>query len=147
MEFLRVKRVRASAVLPRRATDGSAGYDLYACVDSPVTVRPHECAAIPTGIAISLPDNSAAAFVFARSGLSVKHGLAPANCVGVIDSDYRGEIIVNLVNRLESEYTIEPGERVAQLVIMPVLTPELTEADTLDETARGGGGFGSTGRL
>ena len=146
METLKIKKLRENAVVPFRATPGSAGMDLYACIDEPVTVQPHECVKIPTGIAIALPSPLYGAFIFARSGLSIKHGLAPANCVGVVDSDYRGEVIVGLVNQFNTPYTIEPQERVAQLVIMPVSLMETEVCDTLDETERGEGGFGSTGK-
>lgn len=146
MSVLKIKKLRDNAVIPKRATDGSAGMDLYACIDEKITVKPHECVKIPTGIAIALPSAETGAFIFARSGLSIKHGLAPANCVGVIDSDYRGEIIVGLVNQFNEEYTVEPNERVAQMVIMPVILPKIEECETLDDTQRGAGGFGSTGK-
>lgn len=131
---------------PAYATPGSAGMDLRACIDSPVTIAPGERGLIPTGLAISLPGPEWVALVYARSGLAIKHGLAPANCVGVIDSDYRGEIVVGLLNSSKEAYTVEPGERVAQLVIMPVAQAQITVVDTLDDTQRGTGGFGSTGR-
>ena len=146
MDVLKIKKLRENAVIPKRATAGSAGMDLYACIDEAVTVQPHECVKFPTGIAIALPSADYGAFIFARSGLSVKHGLAPANCVGVVDSDYRGEVIVGLVNQFEEPYTVEPGERIAQLVIMPVSLMEPQEAEELDSTERGAGGFGSSGR-
>lgn len=146
MEKLLVKKMRDDAIIPTRATDGSAGFDLYACIDAPVEIEPHKCVGIPSGIAISLPDKNCAAFVFARSGLARKHGIAPVNAVGVIDSDYRGEIIIGLVNHFEESYIIEPGDRVAQLVIMPVFTPETEVVSELSGTVRGEGGFGSTGR-
>ncbi|MBR3868575.1 MAG: dUTP diphosphatase [Clostridia bacterium] len=146
METLKIKKIRENAVVPKRATEGSAGMDLYACIDAPVTVKPHECVKFPTGIAIALPSADYGAFVFARSGLSINHGLAPANCVGVVDSDYRGEVIVGLVNQFSEPYTVEPGERIAQMVIMPVSLMPTEECDCLDETDRGEGGFGSTGK-
>lgn len=146
MDTLKIKKLRENAIIPKRATAGSAGMDLYACIDEAVTVEPHACVKIPTGIAIALPCAELGAFIFARSGLAVKHGLAPANCVGVVDSDYRGEVIVGLVNQFNAPYTIEPGERVAQLVIMPVCLPEIEECDELDDTERGEGGFGSSGK-
>jgi dUTP pyrophosphatase len=146
MEILKIKKLRDNAVVPKRATAGSAGMDLYACIDEAVTVMPHECVKIPTGIAIALPSPLYGAFIFARSGLSINHGLAPANCVGVVDSDYRGEVIVGLVNQFNEPYTVEPGERVAQMVIMPVSLMDTEECDSLDETERGDGGFGSTGK-
>ena len=132
--------------LPSYATAGSAGMDLRACIDAPVAIPAGERAMIPTGLAIALPGPEWVALVYARSGLAIKHGLAPANCVGVIDSDYRGEVTVGLLNSSREDYTIEPGERVAQLVIMPVTQARITVTDALDETERGSGGFGSTGR-
>lgn len=132
--------------LPRHATAGSAGADLCANIDVPITVKPMERVVIPTGLAIELPDANCGAFLFARSGLGIKHGLTLSNGVGVIDSDYRGEIGVGLVNLSDKAYTIEPGERVAQLCILPVLQFEAEDAQELGDTARGAGGFGSTGR-
>ena len=131
---------------PAYATPGSAGMDLRACIDEPLTIPAGERGMIPTGLAIALPGPEWVALVYARSGLAIKHGLAPANCVGVIDSDYRGEIIVALLNSSKEDYTIEPGERVAQLVIMPVTQARVSVVEELDETERGTGGFGSTGR-
>lgn len=145
-EIFKVRRLRESAKLPFRATDGSAGMDLYACIDSPVTLGAGEKAVIPTGIAIELPSAELAAFVFARSGLAIKHGIGLLNGVGVIDSDYRGEICVGVINQLAETYTIAPDERIAQLVIMPVSLINPVEAQSLDDTARGEGGFGSTGK-
>ncbi|MCI5841059.1 MAG: dUTP diphosphatase [Clostridium sp.] len=145
-EIFKVRRLRESAKLPFRATEGSAGMDLYACIDSPVTLGAGEKAVIPTGIAIELPSAGLAAFVFARSGLAIKHGIGLLNGVGVIDSDYRGEICVGVINQLAEPYTIAPDERIAQLVIMPVSLINPVEAQSLDDTARGDGGFGSTGK-
>ena len=142
---LKIKKLSEKAVVPKRATEGSAGVDLYACIDEPVTLNGGRAALIPTGIAISLPSNEYGAFVFARSGLAVKHGIGLLNSVGVIDSDYRGEIKVGVINQFDTPYTIEPGERIAQLVVMPVCPLPTVEVDTLDSTARGEGGFGSTG--
>lgn len=143
--ILKVKRLRPGVVLPRRATPGSAGLDLSAAIDAPVEVRHGEVAKIPTGIAIQL-DPGYVCLVFGRSGLAVKQGVAPVNAVGVVDSDYRGEVIVGLTNLSDEAYTIQPGDRVAQLVIMPVAQANITVTDTLDDTERGAGGFGSTGR-
>lgn len=145
-EIFKVRRLRESAKLPFRATEGSAGMDLYACIDSPVTLGAGEKAVIPTGIAIELPSAELAAFVFTRSGLAIKHGIGLLNGVGVIDSDYRGEICVGVINQLAEPYTIAPDERIAQLVIMPVSLINPVEAQSLDDTARGEGGFGSTGK-
>ena len=124
----------------------AAGADLHANIDEEVTIPPMGRALVPTGLAIELPDASYGAFVFARSGLAVKHGLTLSNSVGVIDSDYRGEISVGLVNLSDKAYTIKPDERIAQLCILPVAQFIAVEADDLSETARGSGGFGSTGR-
>ena len=131
--------------MPFYATSGSAGIDLTAVLDKPVTLKPLERALIPTGIAISLPSAEYGAFVFARSGLAVKKGITLSNAVGVIDSDYTGEIKVGLVNLSNEEYTVTDGERIAQLVILPVCQAQLILTDKLDETERGDGGFGSTG--
>lgn len=144
--ILKVKKLREDAVLPARATEGSAGMDLHALVDAPVTLRPGERAMIPTGLAIALPSPDYVALVFARSGLAVKKGVTLSNCVGVVDSDYRGELKVGLINQSQEPYTIEKGERIAQLAIMPVCLPEVVQAEELDETGRGAGGFGSTGK-
>lgn len=143
---IRIQRLKETAVLPRRATDGSAGMDLTACIEHPVVLPAGGRALISTGLAMSLPGSDLAAFVFARSGLAVKHGVTLSNCVGVIDSDYRGEIKVGLVNQGTQDYTIQPGERIAQLVVMPVCTFPVEECESLDETGRGEGGFGSTGK-
>ncbi|NLO45444.1 MAG: dUTP diphosphatase [Clostridiales bacterium] len=146
MENLKVMKVRKDAQIPVRATSGSAGLDLCACIECPLTVGGGGHALIPTGIAIELPDSGCAAFLFARSGLAIKHGIGLLNGVGVIDSDYRGEICVGIVNQFDESYTISPGERVAQLVVMPVSLLPIAEVGGLDETDRGEGGFGSTGR-
>lgn len=143
---LKIKKLRDSARIPCRATDGAAGMDLYACLDEPLTLAPGQLAIVPTGIAIELPDNSCAAFLYARSGLGVKHGICLSNGVGVIDSDYRGEVCAGLCNVSDKPYVIEPNERVAQMVIAPVFTPDIVEVDELSDTKRGAGGFGSTGR-
>lgn len=144
---IRVKKLDEKAVVPQRATEGSAGADLFACIDEPVLIKPGEIKIIKTGIAIEIPDKNYAAFVYARSGLGIKHGICLANGVGVIDSDYRGEICVGLCNISQKPYTVEPGERVAQMVIMPVDTAEYEEVDNINATQRGKGGFGSTGKF
>lgn len=131
--------------LPAYATEGSAGLDLRACIEEKITVKVGSRVLVPSGIAIELPKDYVA-LVFARSGLAIKHGLALSNGVGVIDSDYRGEIAVGLINQGEADFEISPGERIAQLVVMPVVQPELELVDDLSDTARGAGGFGSTGR-
>ena len=145
MDILKIKKVRENAKLPTRGTAGSAGMDLYACIDEPITLKKGDKAVIPTGIAIGLDDPHYAAFVYARSGLAIKHGIGLLNSVGVIDSDYRGEICVGVIKQTDPEYTIEPFERIAQMVIQPVALPDLVEVESLDETDRGAGGFGSTG--
>ena len=145
MQTLRVKCLRTGAKPPHYASASAAGADLYACLDAPMTIAPGQTVFLPTGIALEIPAGFAG-LIYARSGLAVKHGLALSNGVGVIDSDYTGEIRVGLVNLSDTAYTIEPGERIAQLVIAPVLLPEIVETDELDQTARGAGGFGSTGR-
>ena len=130
---------------PYYASAGAAAMDLHACLEEPVTIPAGGRAAIPTGIAIGLPSPDTVGLVFARSGLAVKHGIGLSNGVGVIDSDYTGEIRVGLINQSAVPYDLHPGERIAQLVVMPICRPELVEADTLEETERGAGGFGSTG--
>ena len=145
MNILKVKKVRENAKLPTRGTVGSAGLDLYACIDEPITLKKGDKAIIPTGIAIGLQDPHYAAFIYARSGLAIKHGIGLLNSVGVVDSDYRGEVCVGIIKQTDPEYTIQPFERIAQMVIQPVELPELVEVDDLDETDRGAGGFGSTG--
>ena len=141
-----MKKVRENAIIPKRATAGSAGLDLCACIDEPLTVKAGERAVIPSGIAIALESSEVVALVFARSGLAIKHGISLSNSVGVIDSDYRGEICVGIINTSRENYTVNPGERIAQLVLTPVIPAEPVEVESLDETERGTGGFGSTGR-
>ncbi len=147
MSILKIRKLNEKAVIPERATSGSAGMDLYAVLNEPLTLKKGETALIPTGLAISLESANEVALVFPRSGLSIKHGIGLLNSVGVIDSDYRGEIKVGVINQKEEPYTIEPNERIAQMVIMPVVLPEIIEVDSLDETDRGSGGFGSTNRF
>lgn len=142
---IQIKKLNEKAVIPTRGSEQAAGYDLYAATDEPITILPHETAKIGTGLAIAVPDGYFGA-IFARSGLASKQGLRPANCVGVADSDYRGEYIVALHNDTDFERTIAPKERIAQLVVMPYLAVEFDEVDELSETARGAGGFGSTGK-
>lgn len=139
------KRLHKEAQLPQRQTEGAAGYDLRACVEAPVTLEPGEGYSFPTGLAGEIPQGLVG-LIFCRSGLGVKHGVSLPNCVGVIDSDYRGELIVPLRNFGDKPYTVQPGERIAQLVIVPVALPRLEEARELSSTQRGTGGFGSTGR-
>lgn len=140
-----VKKLRDGATLPSYGSKEAAGADLYACTDGALTIAPGETKFIPTGIALELPLGYAG-FIYARSGIACKRGLAPANKVGVIDSDYRGEVMVALHNHSNTEAQIENGERVAQLVVAPYLTVLFEEADELCDTERGEGGFGSTGK-
>ena len=144
--MVKIKLLNENAAVPSRESDGAAGYDLRACIDSPITLEKGKIFAVPTGVAIELPSKNLVAVVCARSGLAIKHGIALANGVGIIDSDYRGEIKVGLLNSGEEDFVINPGERIAQMLIMPVETPELQICDELSETERGSGGFGSTGR-
>lgn len=139
-------RIGRDIPAPHFATAGAAAMDLCACTDTPLTLAPGERALIPTGIAIALPDPGHVALVFARSGLGIKKGICLSNGVGVIDSDYRGEIGVGLVNLSGENYTVHPGDRIAQLMVVPVVRPTLTFVEELDHTARGQRGFGSTGR-
>lgn len=142
---IKTKLLRSNAKLPQRQTDGSAGADLYANVDSKITILPNEIVKIPTGIAIELPSENYVGLVFGRSGLGIKHGISPANCVGIIDSDYRGEIIVGLQNKSNRIFYVEPNDRIAQLIIVPII-PAMYVEDELNNTNRGTQGFGSTGR-
>lgn len=145
--ILKVKKLNEKAHVPFAATKGSAGMDLYACLDGEITLAPGERGLVPTGLAIALPSADYVAYIYARSGLAVKSGVTLSNCVGVIDSDYRGELKIGLVNLSSEPYTISDGERVAQLVIAPVIVPTIEVADELDSTERAAGGFGSTGKL
>lgn len=139
-----IKKLNKNAIIPTCGTEYSAGYDLYACIDDVVTIKPNETIFIKTGIAMSIPEGYAG-FIYARSGLSTKRDLAPANKVGVVDADYRGEIMVALHNHGLSNQTVENGERIAQMVIAPFLKVEFKEVEELDSTVRGTNGFGSTG--
>lgn len=145
MDTIRVKKLRDNAIMPTYGTDGAAGADLYACLDQVVTIEPGKTVFIPTGLAMEIP-HGYAGLIYARSGLACKRGLAPANKVGVIDSDYRGEFIVALHNHGDETQTVSHGERIAQLVITPVVTPVYLETDALSDTERAAGGFGSTGK-
>ena len=145
MNTVRVKILREGAHLPTYGSAQAAGADLYACLVEAVTIAPGETVFVPTGIALEVPVGCAG-LIYARSGLACKRGLAPANKVGVVDSDYRGEVIVALHNHGKEAQTIENGERVAQFVITPVLTPAYEAAEDLSDTSRDQGGFGSTGK-
>ena len=145
MQSVRVKKLHPNAKLPTYGSAYAAGADLYACLDEPVTIGPGETYWVSTGIALEVPVGCAG-LVYARSSLGAKRGLAPANKVGVVDSDYRGEVRVVLFNHSGEPQTINPGERVAQFVITPVVTPNYVEAEELQDTDRGAGGFGSTSK-
>ena len=145
MSTIRVKKLNEQAILPTYGSEEAAGADLYACLDAPLTVEPGATVWIPTGLAMEIP-RGCAGLVYARSGMACKKGLAPANKVGVIDSDYRGPVTVVLHNHGSEAQTISHGERIAQLVITPVVAPAYEVCDALSETDRGQGGFGSTGK-
>lgn len=145
MNKIKIKKLNDNAMLPTRGSEYAAGYDLYACIMSPVIIAPHQTVKIGTGLAMELPSGYFGA-IFARSGLATKQGLRPANCVGCCDSDYRGEYIVALHNDTDIPQTINPLERIAQLVVMPYLPIKFIEVDELNDTERGDGGFGSTGK-
>ena len=146
MVTVRVKKLNPSAVLPTSGSACAAGYDLYACLEAPVEVPPHGNTKIGTGLSVEIPDGYFGA-VFARSGLAAKHCIRPSNCVGVCDSDYRGEYMVFMHNDSDVPYTVNPGDRIAQLVVMPYLAVNFEETDEeLSQTGRGSAGFGSTGR-
>ena len=145
MSTIAVKKLRENAILPTYGSKDAAGADLYACLDAVVTIEAGETAFIPTGLALEVP-KGCAGLIYARSSLGAKRGLAPANKVGVIDSDYRGEITVVLHNHSKIAQQIAPGERIAQMLITPVLTPAYEEVKELSDTDRGAGGFGSTGK-
>ena len=145
MEPIKVKKLRPGATLPTYGTEFSAGADLYACLEEPVTIAPGETKKIPTGLAMEIPVGCAG-LIYARSSLGTKQGLAPANKVGVVDSDYRGEFLIFLHNHGSQAQTISHGDRVAQLLVTPVFTPGFVEAEALTDTLRGTGGFGSTGK-
>ena len=142
---IRFRRVSALAVIPTRGSEKAAGYDLYAALEAPVSIAPHETVKIDTGLQFEIPDGYFAA-IYARSGIAAKEGLRPANCTGVCDSDYRGNYIVALHNDSEITRIVEPGERIAQMIVVPYLGVSFEETGELSDTARGGGGFGSTGR-
>ncbi len=141
---IELKKLNENAVLPSRGSKEAAGYDLYALSDQPIEIEPHTTVMVGTGLSLAIPDGYFGG-VFARSGMASKRSLRPANCVGVIDSDYRGELMVPVHNDSEEKKIIEAKERIAQLIILPYLSVEFDEVEELDETARGESGFGSTG--
>ncbi len=142
---VKIKRLHPTVTLPSYESASAAGMDLHAAIDAPIVIPAHSRTRIPCGFAIAPERRDIAALIFARSGLAHKKGLAPSNCVGVVDADYRGEIMVSLANHSDEDYEIQPDERFAQLVFVPVYTAALTLCDELDKTERGAGGFGSTG--
>ena len=143
---INIKKLNDNAIIPTRGSEYAAGYDLYACVESPITIPSHRTEKIGTGLSIEIPNGYFGA-IFARSGLATKQGLRPANCVGVCDSDYRGEYIIALHNDTDEAKLIMPGERIAQLVVMPFLEVEFNEVNELGNTQRGNKGFGDSGRF
>lgn len=144
MEKIKIKLLRETSKIPTYGSDHAAGADIYADIDQNIEVLPHQTVMIPSGFAIEIPDGFAG-FVYPRSGMASKRGLASANKVGVIDSDYRGEVIVALHNHSDTPAILSPGERIAQLIIAPVFTPGFELSEELSDTIRGSGGFGSTG--
>ncbi|MBR3767003.1 MAG: dUTP diphosphatase [Clostridia bacterium] len=142
---VKIKKLNDKATVPTYGSPFSAGADLYACEDAPVTIEPGKTVLVHTGLSFEIPEGFAG-LIYARSGLATKKGLAPANKVGVIDSDYRGEVMVSLYNQSDVPQTVEPGERLAQMVITPFLKADFILADELSDTVRGEGGFGSTGK-
>lgn len=145
MEPIRIKKLHPNAVLPTYGSQAAAGADLYACLGSETVIPAGKTVFIPTGLAMEIP-LGCAGLIYARSSMGAKRGLAPANKVGVIDSDYRGQVMVALHNHSQEDQAVQPGERVAQLLITPVYTPGFCEVDDLTDTDRGAGGFGSTGK-
>lgn len=142
---LKIKKLNENAVIPERATEYSAGADLFACIENPITIKKGETVKIPTGISAESEDKNIMLAVFARSGLASKFGISLANGVGIIDSDYRGEIAVPLINLSSSDFIVEKNMRIAQLVAIPVIFPEIVQTNSLSDTQRGSDGFGSTG--
>lgn len=144
--ILKIKKLNENAILPDRATSGSAGMDLSACIDNDAIIAPGEIKLIPTGLAAAPDTDRCALLIYPRSGLASKHGISLANCVGVVDSDYRGEIKIPLINHSSESFTVTNGMRIAQMIMTPVILPEIIETNELDETDRNSGGFGSTGQ-
>ncbi len=143
---LKIKKLCEKAIIPQRATTGSAGLDLSACIDEDIVISAGEIKLIPTGLSGAPDTENVALMIYPRSGLASKNGISLANCVGVVDSDYRGEIKVALINHSSESFTVTDGMRIAQLVVTPIVLPEIIETDSLDETDRSSGGFGSTGQ-
>ena len=143
---LKIKKLNPNAIVPKQATKGSAGMDLSACIDKDIIIKPGEIKLIPTGLSAAPDTEQCVLLIYARSGLASKYGIAPANCVGVVDSDYRGEIKVALINHGKEDFTVSNEMRIAQLIMSPIILPEIIEVSDLDETDRNAGGFGSTGK-
>lgn len=141
-----VMKKREKAILPEKKTEGSAGFDLYACIEESITIKPRKIEMIPTGLAIHMLEENCTAFIFARSGLASRFGITLANGVGVVDNDYRGEILVPLCNISERDYSVNANDRIAQLIVMPVCDLDIQEKFSLQGTNRNESGFGSTGR-
>ena len=142
---IKIKKLNENAIIPKRGSKQAAGYDIYACTNTPIAIAPHQTVKVGTGLSIEIPNGYFGA-IFARCGLATKQGLRPANCVGVCDSDYRGEYIVALHNDLDEPQVINPMERIAQLIVVPYLAVEFNEVNELSDTKRGENGFGSTGK-
>ena len=145
MVKVNIKKLNENATVPTYGSQFSAGADLYACNEEPIVIKPHQTVLVKTGIALEIPEGYAG-LIYARSGIATKRGLAPANKVGVVDSDYRGEVMVALHNHSSIVQEIEPNERIAQLVVTPFLKVDFCATDELTDTVRGEGGFGSTGK-
>jgi len=146
MANIKVKKLNNLAKIPSRGSLNAAGYDLYAAINEKIGIRPHETVKVETGLSFELPQGTFAA-IFPRSGIATKRGLRPANCVGVIDSDYRGPVIVALHNDTDETQIIEPQERIAQMILLPYIEMKFNEVNTLSNTVRGDGGFGNSGRF
>jgi len=146
MSILKIKRLRPEAKLPQRQTPGSAGHDLHACIPEPLLLPAGEKRRVPIGIAMEIENPNYVAILAARSSMALKYGVTMGNGIGVIDSDYRGELSVLLHNTSNEDFVIQPGDRIAQLLLIPVDLPQVLEVEQLSETQRGQGGFGSTGR-
>ena len=146
MEILKIRKIHPQAIIPVKATSGSACFDLHALLDSPFTLLPHERHLFHTGISIEMPSEDCVCLLFSRSGMGIKHGITLSNSVGVIDSDYRGELCVGLINTGNDPYTVQPNDRIAQMMIIRTTPVEIDIVEELNQTDRGEGGFGSTGK-
>ena len=146
MTDINVKKLNDFAKLPTRGSSSAAGFDLYAATDSIIDIAPHSTMKIDTGLSFELPEGTFAG-IFARSGIATKRGLRPANCTGIIDSDYRGPVIVALHNDTDEIQSVEPGERIAQMILLPFISMDFNEVNELSDTVRGEGGFGDSGKF